>query len=156
MMITQDEFVKTLLADATEQAESIDAGAMLIGKRVLIVDDNKFVRQIFFAQLSALKMLPVEADNGYTGLAMLRRCYQSKTPVDVILLDMQMPEMDGQEMLRQVRQRDFYNQIPVIVATTQNEMERVQACARMGITDYLLKPVVPDRLRRALHKALMH
>lgn len=154
-METQDEFVKAILAEAEAHAESIDDAELLAGKRVLVVDDNKLVRQVFHAQLTAFEMIPEEAENGYTGLAVLRRCHQSKTPIDVILLDMLMPEMDGNEMLRQVRQRDYASGIPVIVTTTQNQMDLVQACARLGITDYLLKPVVPDRLRQALRKAFL-
>lgn len=156
MITSNKEFVEELLAEAAAEAEQIPDSEVLEGKRVLVVDDNRFVRMVFQSQLTQLGMTPLEAENGYTGLAMLRRCHQSRTPVDVILMDMLMPEMGGHEMLRQIRQRDFCRDIPVIVTTTQSEMESVQACARLGIVDYILKPVVAGRLRQALRKALVH
>lgn len=153
-MASKDEFVKKILAGAEAEAQSKPDSEVLEGKRVLIVDDNKVIRKMFDAQIRKLHMIPVEAENGYTGLALLRNCHQSRTPVHVILLDMQMPEMDGMEMLRQMRTRDHFKDIPVIMTTTQNQLDGVQGCMRLGITDYILKPVLPERLRQALRKAL--
>lgn len=154
MMATKDEYLKKILGETNAGMQEKPDTEVLSGKRVLIVDDSKVIRKMFDAQVRKLDMIPVEAENGYAGLTMLRHCHQSRTPVHVVLLDMQMPEMDGMEMLRHMRTREFLKGIPVIMTTTQNELDNVQGCARLGITDYILKPVLPERLRLALRKAL--
>ena len=118
------------------------ADAVFHGKRVLIVDDD--VRNVF-ALTSALEGLGMEvlfAENGREGLEALRQ----HPDVDLVLMDIMMPEMDGYEALRQIRAMDGFAKLPVIALTAKAmKGDREQSIAA-GASDYITKPVDIDQL----------
>ena len=115
---------------------------MFRGKRILIVDDD--IRNVF-ALTSALEMRGMKvlyAENGREGIAKLRE----NPDVDLVLLDVMMPEMDGYEAMRRIRADEAYKNLPMIALTAKAmEGDREKSLAS-GASDYVTKPVDIDRL----------
>jgi len=112
------------------------------GRRILLVDDD--VRNIF-ALTSALeqKGLTVEIGrNGFEALAKL-----GEVPdIDLVLMDVMMPGMDGLEATRRIRANPKFAQLPVIAVTAKAMKDDQEQCRRAGANDYLAKPIDLDRL----------
>ncbi|MEO8596584.1 MAG: HAMP domain-containing protein, partial [Candidatus Solibacter sp.] len=114
----------------------------LVGKKVLVVDDD--VRNIF-ALTSVLEqhnLQVVHAENGRTGIEMLL-----KTPgIDGVLMDIMMPEMDGYETMRAIRQIAEFRTLPIIAVTAKAMKGDRAKCIEAGASDYITKPVDLDQL----------
>ncbi|PKQ40100.1 two-component system sensor histidine kinase/response regulator [Pseudomonas sp. YY-1] len=112
------------------------------GRRLLLVDDD--VRNIF-ALSSALeqKGASVEvARNGHEALAKLRE----HEDIDLVLMDVMMPEMDGYEATRQIRLEERWKNLPIIAVTAKAMKDDQERCRQVGANDYLAKPIDLDRL----------
>jgi len=114
----------------------------LAGSRVLIVDDD--VRNIF-ALTSILERHHVEvlhAENGHMGIDMLMQ-----TPeIDIVLMDIMMPGMDGYQTIRAIREIDAFRSLPIIAVTAKAMKGDREKCIESGASDYLAKPVDLDQL----------
>jgi hypothetical protein len=114
----------------------------LTGKKVLVVDDD--IRNIF-ALTSALErqqMQVVYAENGKDGIEMLK-----KTPgIEGVLMDIMMPEMDGYEAMREIRNIQKFKSIPIIAVTAKAMKGDRQKCLEAGASDYITKPVDTEQL----------
>jgi HAMP domain-containing protein/CheY-like chemotaxis protein/signal transduction histidine kinase len=124
--------------------------APLNGQKVLIVDDD--VRNIF-SLTSALEqhgMAVVFAENGREGIERLRA-----TPdIDLMLVDIMMPEMDGYETMREIRKHAEYRALPIIAVTAKAMKGDREKCIEAGATDYVSKPVDVDQLLAVLRVQL--
>ncbi len=114
---------------------------------VLTVDDSSSIRSIVSKALRELGFDIEQAEDGEKGLALLE-----ETKVDLILLDVTMPVMDGPTMLKALRERG--DKTPVIMLTSESKRAIVAGAMQMGIEDYMLKPFKPDELRTKVFKAL--
>ncbi|HEX6654006.1 MAG TPA: response regulator [Thermoleophilaceae bacterium] len=117
--------------------------------RALVVDDNRVNRMLLARALSELDVEPLEAENGLRALELL-----AESPVDVVLLDLLMPELDGYATLERLRADESLRHIPVIVITAVDELDSVVRCIELGATDYLPKPFEPAILRARLSASL--
>ena len=126
-------------------------GASLPG-RILVVDDTPFNRQLLARLLRGLGHEPVEAEDGRQALARLRDA--SAPPIDVILLDIVMPEMDGYQVLAELRDDPALRHLPVIVISGVDELDSVVRCLEMGAADYLPKTVDPAILKARIASSL--
>ena len=113
--------------------------------RVLVVDDTLFNRRLLVRLLASIGHEAVEADNGREALALLHD--PDAPPVDVVMLDIVMPEMDGYETLAALKADERLRDLPVIVISGVDELASVVRCIRMGAADYLPKTVDPEILR---------
>jgi len=107
---------------------------------ILTVDDSRAVRTIVAKQVKELGFEVLEAEDGVQGLEQL----QTAT-VDLVLLDVTMPNMDGPTMLQKMRESG--NQTPVIMLTSESKRSIVAGAMKAGISDYILKPFKPEELR---------
>jgi len=107
------------------------------GGRVLVVDDTRFNRQLLVRLLTTIGHETVEAGDGREALALLRN--PATAPVDVVLLDIVMPEMDGYETLAALKADEVLRDLPVIIISGVDELASVVRCIQMGATDYLPK-----------------
>jgi CheY-like chemotaxis protein len=112
------------------------------GRRVLIVDDD--VRNIFAltSVLEAQGLEVLHAENGRDGIETLAR----NPDVNVVLMDVMMPEMDGYETMRAIRRDPAHKSLPIIAITAKALKEDREKCITAGASDYLPKPVDADKL----------
>jgi DNA-binding response OmpR family regulator len=108
---------------------------MIHSAHILIVDDIESNRDILQRLVTQLGHTAIVAENGIVALSMIQ--HQS---VDLVLLDIMMPEMDGYEVLSQIKDNPAWRHLPVIMITALDEMESVINCVKMGADDYLTKP----------------
>jgi len=115
---------------------------VLAGKKVLIVDDD--VRNIFAltSMLEHHHMQIMYAENGRDGLERL----QNTSGIDVILMDVMMPEMDGYETMRAIRNISQYASLPIIALTAKAMKGDREKCIEAGASDYITKPVDSEQL----------
>ncbi len=119
------------------------------GARLLVADDNK-VNRLLLARSLELQGHRVElAENGRVALEALRR-----EPFDLLLLDIAMPEMDGLQVLEQLKADLKLRDLPVIVTSAIEELDKVVRCIELGAEDYLHKPVNPVLLRARIGASL--
>jgi CheY-like chemotaxis protein len=130
--------------------EAMQRRAALAGLRVLIIDDD--VRNIF-AMTSALERhgaLVTYADNGHQGLELLN----AGPPVHAVLVDIMMPELDGYEVMRRIREQPRHRALPLIAVTAKAMPADREKCIHAGATHYLAKPIDADQLVSALRVAI--
>lgn len=106
---------------------------------ILVVEDEQDISMMFQDRLTSLGFFVTTARNGAEGMAML-----DVTAVDGILLDLQMPVMDGLTMLKYIRER--FPNIPVIVMSAELNKNKLVQAIELGANDYLLKPIDFDLL----------
>jgi len=116
---------------------------------ILVVDDVEENRDILCRRLARDGHSFVTARDGVEALEVMER-----EPVDVVLLDVMMPRMDGMEVLRRLEGHPDWQHVPVIMISAAAEVERVIACIEMGAADYLSKPVDRVLLRARLRASL--
>ena len=119
---------------------------------VMIVDDSpamrKFVRRVI--ELSGLAAGDYqEAANGCEALELLRR-----RPVDVVLTDINMPQMNGEQLVESLANDPQLSRIPVIVVSTDSSDNRVHRMVALGAKSYIAKPFQPESLRAELERVL--
>ena len=107
-------------------------------KTILVVDDSRIMRNIVKNTFTELKIpsMFLEAENG-------QRAYQilETNKIDLILLDWNMPEMDGMDFLRKVRSMPDYKDLPIIMVTSEAAKYNVVEALQNGATDYIVKPI---------------
>jgi len=114
----------------------------LAGKKVLIVDDD--VRNVFAltSMLEYYRIQVVYADNGSNGIFML----QNTPDIDIVLMDVMMPEMDGYETMRTIRQMNQFHSLPIVALTAKAMQGDREKCIEAGASDYITKPVNMQQL----------
>lgn len=119
-----------------------DKDIMLKDKKILLVDDD--MRNVFAisAILQERGMNVIKAENGKKALEML----ENETNVDLVLMDIMMPVMDGYETTKKIRQIGKFWKLPIIALTAKAMKEDREKCIAAGANDYLAKPVDVDRL----------
>ena len=117
--------------------------------QMLVVDDNRVNRLLLTRALEQNGHHVSNAENGKVGLEMLR-----SKPFDVVLLDIDMPEMNGFEVLEALVQDEELRDLPVIMTSASDELDRVVKCIEMGAEDYLVKPLNPVLLRARVNASL--
>ncbi|HUV51009.1 MAG TPA: response regulator [Anaerolineae bacterium] len=122
--------------------------------RVLIIDDNATNRLILRETISAWGLLPAEAKDGPSALKALELARQKGYPYQLILLDKNMPEMDGFETAEKTRQLPGYADISIILLTSSEEKGDRTRAKELGISNVLLKPVTRSKLYNSILNVL--
>src|SRR6266542_313975 len=117
--------------------------------RLLVVDDNKVNRLLLARNLELQGHSVALAENGRVALEMLRR-----ESFDILLLDIEMPEMDGFQVLEQLVRDLQLRDLPVIVTSSLEGIENIVRCIELGAEDYLTKPVNPVLLKARIGASL--
>jgi len=114
----------------------------LLGKNILLVDDD--VRNVY-AISSILEMYGMNvtfAENGIEGIEVL----QQQPDTDLVLMDIMMPEMDGYDAIKKIRENPQFSTLPIIALTAKAMKEDREKCMEVGASDYIVKPINPDQL----------
>jgi two-component system chemotaxis response regulator CheY len=118
--------------------------------KVLIVDDQNSVRQMTRMTLEELGFKHIhEAENGVTAMETA-----SLQPLDLIISDYNMPEMDGLGLLRAVRGHPVARKVPFILLTGRGDRELVVKAAQAGVNNYLVKPFTAEILRGKIEQVI--
>jgi CheY-like chemotaxis protein len=126
----------------------------LHGIRLLIIDDNATNRRILFELARQWKMEPEVCDSGESGLAELARAANAGTAYRLVLLDEQMPGIEGLEVLESIRNNPLLL-TPVVMMLTSCDQVRIAArCRQMGVETYLIKPISSSDLLGSIRVAL--
>ncbi len=119
---------------------------------VLIVDDSQTMRKVIrkTVSISGFEMGECwEAGNGKEALDILRSRW-----VDLILTDLNMPEMNGLEMMKELAKDEIYRRTPVVLITTEGSESRIGEAYSLGIKGYIQKPFYPETIRDVLSQIM--
>jgi CheY-like chemotaxis protein len=117
--------------------------------RILVVDDEPINREVAKTQLEALDLIVDSAEDGVEAVAMARTGLYA-----AIFMDMQMPNVNGLDATRQIRQLSEYKRVPIIAMTANVFDEDRAQCIAAGMNDFLTKPFTPEELFSTLLRAL--
>jgi two-component system, chemotaxis family, chemotaxis protein CheY len=108
--------------------------------RALVVDDSSTMRSILRMTLRKRGIEVLEANNGLHALGVLKET----DFVDVMLVDWNMPEMNGYDLLRQVRANRMYDEVQIVMVTTETGIAAMSAALQAGANEYIMKPFTPN------------
>jgi len=126
----------------------------LQGVRVLVVDDNATNRRIVEEIVAGWGMEPILVDGGKPALEALEKARESGKPFDLVLLDFQMPDMDGFEVAERIQKRPELGATTVMMLSSVGQRGDAQRCRDLGISAYLVKPLRQSVLLEAILAAL--
>jgi two-component system, chemotaxis family, chemotaxis protein CheY len=125
-----------------EQKEGSD-----MAKRIMTIDDSKTIRDMLMLTLSDAGFDVVQAVDGQDGLDVL-----GDDRFDVIITDINMPRMDGYEVIRQLRKNPVHKSTPILVLTTECDVDKRNLARDAGATGWMVKPFDPERLIATVRK----
>ncbi len=128
--------------------------ADLRGVRVLVVDDNATNRRVFTRMLEGFGCQVTAVPSGMEVMPALFRGLLTNEPFHLVLVDMMMPVMDGEETLRAIRHETLTQDIKVVVLTSMGRRNELNRVNEMGCSGYLLKPIRQSQLRETLEMVL--
>lgn len=118
--------------------------------KILVVDDFSMMRRIIKNLLREIGYENIqESENGKEALAMAR-----SGNFDLIITDWNMPEMDGYELLKQIRFDDKLCATPVIMVTAEAKKDQIVAAAKAGVNGYIIKPFTANQIKDKINKVL--
>lgn len=118
-------------------------------KKILIVDDCGTTRKLLSYIIRERGYKILNASNGFEALEIL-----ATSPIDLVLTDLNMPQMDGLELSRTLRGNESYRELPIIMVTTEASDADIRTGLEAGVTTYLTKPISPQRLLYEIEKAI--
>jgi len=118
-------------------------------KTILTVDDSASMRMMVSFTLRPLGYNVLEAGNGVEALRIM-----GSNTVDMLITDINMPEMDGIKLVKKVREQKEYRFIPILVLTTESQDEKRQEGKAAGATGWIVKPFKPEQLIKVVGKVL--
>jgi two-component system, chemotaxis family, chemotaxis protein CheY len=111
--------------------------------KIIIADDSRVMRNIIENAIKPLGMATIHAGNGQEVLDLLEKQWEE---IKLILLDWNMPVMNGLEVLEAIKNNSSYAQIPVLIVSTESEDDKMSRAFAAGAKGYVSKPFTPDRL----------
>ena len=127
---------------AAQQSQAFD---------VLVVDDSLSVRRVLSSLITSVGWNPIAAKDGVEALEILQR--SARRP-DVVLLDIEMPRMDGYELTSTLRGQDVYRDLPIIILTSRAGEKHRKKAFDLGVTDYLVKPYQEETLLSVVRRVV--
>jgi len=142
LLFLQSMNTKIIPADKNTMYSLDEESALLSNRKILLVDDDMRNTFALSKRLQEAGLIVYEADNGQTALSKLGE----QKGIELILMDIMMPIMDGYEAMRNIRMMDEYKDIPIIALTAKAMPQDRVKCIEAGASDYLTKPVNFEKL----------
>lgn len=120
-----------------------------MAKSILIVDDSETVRQVLQLALGNAGYQVIEAEDGFDALDKL-----SEAQVDMLITDLNMPNMDGLELIKKVRAGGQHRFTPIVMLTTESSEEKKKAGREAGASGWIVKPFKPEQLLKVVKLVL--
>lgn len=124
--------------------------------RVLIADDNAISRLVLREMTSAWGLKPTEVADGEKAISELERAHKAGQPYQLLLLDRQMPESDGVEVFRRIKENPVYSDLEIIMLISSGIKGDAEPCKKVGVRRYLVKPVKQSELLEGIMSAMGH
>lgn len=119
-------------------------------KKILIMEDDPFIARMYFKKLTELDYIVKQADNGIEGLDVLKT-YKP----DLIMLDIIMPQMDGFEVIRKIKESKNLANIPILLLSNLGERENIEKGLAIGADDYIIKAhFTPEEVIKRIKKLI--
>ncbi|MHB9154529.1 MAG: response regulator [Endomicrobiales bacterium] len=118
-------------------------------KKILVVEDDRAVSELLRHLLEGQDFIVECAFNGLAGLQKAREWFP-----DLILLDVNMPQMDGWQLLESLKSSPKTSFIPVIMCTEQSQIKEIEKAGDLGAVNYIIKPFHPDRVLKKIKETL--
>jgi two-component system, chemotaxis family, chemotaxis protein CheY len=134
-------------APAPEFIDQPEAEAM--AKRILTIDDSKTIRDMLRMTLVDAGYDVLQAVDGQDGVEVLER-----ETVDLVITDINMPKMNGYEVVRHLRGNPAYTGLPILVLTTESDTDKKNIAREAGATGWMVKPFDPERLVATVRKVI--
>jgi two-component system sensor histidine kinase/response regulator len=153
---SQFHFTARLGAADTKVIEvgTIASPEILRAVKVLVVDDNRTNRRILEGMLGRWEMTSSSAQDGEEALARLAEAQETGAPFALILMDMNMPKMNGYELIQRIRRRKDWSNATIMMLTSAGHRGDAARCQELGVGAYLLKPIRQSELREAIARVL--
>ena len=133
--------------EAEPVADAPAAAVPVVMKRILTIDDSKTMRDMLMLTLSSNGFEVLQAVDGLDGLDVLGR-----ETVDVVITAINMPKLDGYGVIQHMRERPEYDDLPILVLTTESDQEKKERARKLGATGFIIKPFNPSGLVDVLRK----
>jgi len=118
--------------------------------KAFVVDDSRAVRMILSRILTGLGFEVSQASNGKEALELIEA---EQSPVQLVLVDWNMPEMNGLDLVKNLRRHREFESMVIVMVTTESEMDHMLAALEAGANEYVMKPFTPDILVEKLQMA---
>ena len=120
-----------------------------MSKTVLIVDDSTSMRQMVSFTMQEIGYDVIEGEDGQDALSKV-----TGQKLDLVITDLNMPNMDGMTLIRNLRAQDSYRFIPILMLTTESQAEKKQEGREAGATGWIVKPFDPEQLTKVVSKVV--
>lgn len=119
---------------------------MMEDKKVIFVEDSPTMRRIIMNSLNKIGIADVtEAENGVDALDKM-----GDEDWDMVITDWNMPEMNGEEFVKELRSKDKYKDTPILMITTRGMQDDVMTAIKIGVNGYVVKPFTPEILKKKI------
>jgi len=134
-------------AEPKQSLDQTSANGLTISKRILTIDDSKTMRDMLLLTLTDAGFKVLQAVDGQDGLDVLKR-----EQVDVIITDINMPKMNGYEVIKHLRANPDHQKTPILVLTTESDQENKIRARDAGANGWIVKPFDPERLADVINQ----
>ena len=146
-------FAPEVLSAMKDAPKESNEARELLGARVLLVEDNEINQQIALELMKGAGINASLARNGREAYEILER---TDTRFDLVLMDIQMPEIDGYEATKRIRSQTWGSEIPIIAMTAHALVEEREKAMQAGMNDHISKPIDPDAMFATMQKYYRH
>ena len=119
--------------------------------KILVVDDSSMMRKAISKIVTINGFIPIVAENGAVAL---ERLQENEKDIALIIMDWNMPVLDGYETLVEIRSKEQYNNVPVLMATAAGIQSDIDKAIKAGADGYLVKPFKPEGLSKKINEIL--